>query len=436
MPKADKSFRSGQEDSVSFVVDMLEGFIGELTHGRAVAYVGAGVSQSANLKSWDQLLKGLKEAAKKRLEHDDPVTQTYFDERLTKLERNLEIGDWLQSVLQEGEFEATVKGLISLDNNKHAPAPSAVHHYLARLRFSMVLTTNYDDLLEMAHRDAKIAFEPTLTWKDPQDILNAIKKSEFRIVHVHGVPDRGKSLVLAGSQYAAVQYSGDETDQRYSQLRFGEVFKWLLKTRTFLFLGTSLQDPDLIFYLQQVGAELGKSAITHYALLPYDEAPQRRRDILKRSLNVAVIPVGNRRVAARSTDWRTKELTYILRDLSAQVALQSFELGLPRFPTSDDVGFGLDSALQILLEDAVRLTGSFRGDFCLPMKPASHGSEVLHYALHTAETKEKIKKHPPVPPNSVCGIAYYQATPEYGVYVANVDRSGILSPSSRLGHYG
>src|ERR1700733_3594827 len=155
MRKADKHLRNGKEDSVGFVVDMLEGFTKELAHGRAVAYVGAGISQSAHLKSWDQLLTGLKEAAKKRLEHDDRGTRKYFDERLTKLKRNLEIGDWLQSVLLEGEFEATVKRLISEDNNKRAPAPSAVHHYLARLRFSMVLTTNYADLLEMAHRDAK-----------------------------------------------------------------------------------------------------------------------------------------------------------------------------------------------------------------------------------------------------------------------------------------
>lgn len=424
-----------EDGSVPFIVGQLEGFLDELVHGRAVAYVGAGISMSANLISWGDLLAGLQEKAERRLELEEPAARRYF-KQLTTLERNLEIGDWLLDILDSGEFCRTIKQLTALDRDKQKPVPSAVHHHLARLPFSMALTTNYDLLLEDAYRAADKWHGSPFTWCDTQRLLDAIKSSEFAVVHVHGVLDKPETLVLSGSQYANLQHSGAAPNQDHAPLRFGEVFQWLLKTKTFLFLGASLQDPDLIFHLQEIKAELGKSAIKHYALMPAGEAPLRRRKILKENLNIEVLPVGNRQMMQAGKGWLTTALAGVLRDLSARVAMKSFEFGLARFPTSDDTGFCLNAALNALLEEAVRITGSFRGDFCLPENPGSHGSGVLRYAIHTKDrTENKIQDHPVVPPNSICGIAYYQATAEYGIYVTDVHRQ-ILSPLSQLGHYG
>jgi len=425
-----------EEGSIPFVVAMLEGFVDHLVQGRSVAYIGAGVSMSANLPSWNNLLASLRKKAVARLQQQDPMAKVYFETYLVELQRNLEIGDWLLDTFGEKDFCRAVKEVLSLDGDKTSPVPSPIHRHLARLPFSMVLTTNYDDLLETAYSEATLQkIEPSiLTWLDAQLVLDAMSAQEFKIVHVHGIIDKPESLVLSGSQYARFQHSHPETNL-HSRLRFPEVLKWLLKTRTFLFIGASLLDPDLVFYLQEVAAELGSSSLTHYALLPYNEAPETRRRILEANLKIKVIPIGNPSMGPMSKDLMTTALSGVLRVLSARASLKSFELGLARFPTSDDSGFCLQVALQSLLDQAVKITGSFRGDFCLPKNSGSHGSGELIYSIHTKITGNRIRKHPPVPPNSICGIAYYQATADRGVYVKDVEHPTI-SWTQGLGHYG
>jgi len=434
----DEPYRDkGEEGSVSWVVGELEGFVQELIPNRAVVYVGAGVSMSSNLISWNELLQSLQQAAKKRLEHLDPVSKAYFRE-LTTLQRNLEIGDWLHNILDSGEFYKAVKDHVSVDRSGRPLLPSAVHHNLAKLPFSMAVTTNYDRLLGDAYKAAGVEVGKSLTWRDPQPILDALKDSEFKVIHAHGSLDDPYSIVLSGRQYARLQHSGSESIHKSSQLRFGEVFKWMLKTKTFLFLGASLRDPDLIFYLQEVKAELGDSAIKHYALLPFKEAPKKRCEILEEDLKVVAIPFGNEQLSSARNNWMTTVLADILdgllREFAARSAMESFKRGLAKFPTSDDTGFCLDAALKALLDEAVKITASFRGDFCLPVNPVSHGSGVLRYAIHTENTDEEVKQHPDVLHHSICGIAYYQATAERGVYVKNVREEGY--ESSHLGHYG
>src|ERR1700761_1528920 len=99
------------EGSIDYAIGELKSFVDELVLGRAVAYVGAGVSASANLPNWDDLLSKFEEAAAGALQNEDPVAQGYF-KKLRDFKRSLEIGDWLLDVLGPNQFQKKMKSFL------------------------------------------------------------------------------------------------------------------------------------------------------------------------------------------------------------------------------------------------------------------------------------------------------------------------------------
>ena len=423
---------AGKEGGAGFAVSALEGLVRRIAEGRVVLYVGAGVSQSAGLPSWDKLLTELQDAAEGRLQNQGEVACQYF-EKLKKRSRNLEVGDWLLTLLGP-EFQQVISDRLSRGENLCEIQPSTIHWNLTRFPFSLAITTNYDLLLEKVYDESYHVCWPKLsylTWKHTGEILRTSNRKHFRIVHAHGTVGDDDSIVLSGSQYTAL-YNAHP--------RFGDVLKWLLKSRTFLFVGAGLEDPDLIFQLQEAVAEHGDAVGPHYALLPYHEAPQIRRDILRRSLHIEVIAVGDKEMRRENRDgWITQATSEILLGLSGRVALRRLKHAPPVFPTSDDSAFCLDTALRNLLRCAIDFTGSYRGDICLsPDGIASHLSGELFYEITEGPTGGEVTKQK-VAPESICGIAYYKATTEWGVYVRDVgtgDLAGEIADTSKLGHYG
>lgn len=188
---------------------------------KPVLWVGAGLSVTAGYPSLDQVLSALRAAADRDLSAGD-FTQV-VDDFVKKMSRGR-----LNNVLQR------------LFQRPHEPTET--HRAIARLaaagRFTAIVTTNYDDLLELALATAEV--------KVLVEVLEsnaALREQDgaVRLMKIHGSYSDWASIILSGKSYATFE-------ARYGFLR--AQLDVLLQQQPLLFVGCSLQDPRVLAWLE------------------------------------------------------------------------------------------------------------------------------------------------------------------------------------------
>jgi hypothetical protein len=161
-----------------------------------------------------------------------------------------------------GKTQDLSAGVVSKVESPDDPyQPSAWHEELLRLDPVTIATTNFDRILERATAAGYAVKAPTDT-----NIDVAVRSSAPIIIKMHGSVDHQEDIVLCQSDYARLrQKSGHMMGVMHA----------LLMTRTCLFLGYSLDDPDMQLLLENV---LGARGIqpAHFLLGPKGSAPYRK----------------------------------------------------------------------------------------------------------------------------------------------------------------
>lgn len=136
-------------------------------------------------------------------------------------------------------------------------SPSPTHSLLPTISFAAVLTSNYDRLLEKAY--GKVAHLPwVITHASGTALTTALHEDKFYILKVHGTIEHIETIVLGRKSYRELMHG----NQAYV-----EHIKTLLRTKTVLFVGFSLADPDLRLLLDQEQVIWQGHTNIHYALL-------------------------------------------------------------------------------------------------------------------------------------------------------------------------
>jgi hypothetical protein len=149
-----------------------------------------------------------------------------------------------------------------------------LYDHLLSLDPKVVFTTNYDKLFEQA---SKGGFkEQSVT---SQGLGHELRRGDPVFVKLHGSIDTAGELVLTRTDFARVARTGREV---FDTLRA------LSLTSTILFVGYSLDDPDIQLVLQAVGRP-GAVAEAHF-MLTHKPASASRAQVFKESFGVTVIP--------------------------------------------------------------------------------------------------------------------------------------------------
>jgi hypothetical protein len=155
-------------------------------------------------------------------------------------------------------------------------APGDVHRALIDLKMSIILTTNYDKLIELAEPGGT---RDCYTWKEADKMLSDVEEGRDVLFKIHGTVERDETVIMTQAEY-----TGAKSHESYQQ-----TMHFLLQSRTFLMVGYGMNDPyDLDPVLCMNADAFGASARTHYALMK-DPSPNDR-DRWQRDFNVQILP--------------------------------------------------------------------------------------------------------------------------------------------------
>lgn len=229
-----------------------------------VLFLGAGVSASAKMPSWEELLKGLMGEAKQlndsTLEAFKELNSHVFEECGNSY---LIMGRYLQTAIKLYDDKAVFAEKIQnylYNNNDTSELLKVLAHIVQQKKVNEVITYNFDDLLEENLVKLKLT--------DSVDFTSIAKDAEIKghntlpIYHVHGIiPRKGSvdTVVFSEEEYHKV-YSDSYHWSNVEQLH-------ALSRMHCFFVGLSMNDPNLRRLLD-IAQRMNKSnGDCHYAFL-------------------------------------------------------------------------------------------------------------------------------------------------------------------------
>lgn len=243
-----------------------------------VLFVGAGVSASCrndlneHPPQWEELLGRLAEAV-----NLDAAARNEFD-RLIVAKQLLDAAELLKfTATHNSRLADMTKRLTEAVQGpyNHPYRSSEWHEVIAQINPSVIVTTNYDKILESAPE-----FNYMVATHTSDDLDSHIRANDPTILKIHGSVDEPSKTILTRTDYARLHKEGALSLS---------VVRALMTTRTFLFVGYSLSDPDLQALLQDVfAARPNHNVSPHYVLAPKSSA-LHQREVLRYCYGVSAI---------------------------------------------------------------------------------------------------------------------------------------------------
>ena len=162
----------------------------------------------------------------------------------------------LPEVAEAYELEMGTQSLIAyvterVDDPRYSPLRT--HHLIAALPFKRIITTNWDNLLEEAFRQArkpfvKVVRDEGISYADDDKVL---------LIKLHGSAEQKDTIVITGDDYYDV----------FTKLpQVANLVQSYFATKTLLFLGYGLADEDFKRLYLEVVRHLGKHKRRAYAV--------------------------------------------------------------------------------------------------------------------------------------------------------------------------
>ncbi|WP_064572932.1 SIR2 family protein [Cupriavidus gilardii] len=211
-------------------------FVKELREDNAAVFAGAGFSAPAGFVNWRDLLR--------------PVA----DELHLDIEREHDLVAIAQYHFNENGGNRHRLNQLLIDQLTVGAGPTVNHQILARLPISTYWTTNYDQLIEQALREA--GKTPDVKYTNEHLAVTRPRRDAV-IYKMHGDVDHPNEAVLLKDDY-----------ENY-HLKRGAYLNALsgdLVSKTFLFLGFSFTDPNLDYVLSRIRITFRENQRRHFCI--------------------------------------------------------------------------------------------------------------------------------------------------------------------------
>ena len=229
-----------------------------LRAGMVVPFVGAGVSRGAChlFPTWPGLLDALLVECKASSRFTT-ATGRNFD-KLRAAGEFEELAEGLKSLIPIGQYQVFLERVFDLDART---MDFANHREILKINAKVIVTTNFDRLVE--HSIAKATGRtPEVHSHEQSDLLlRKIRRPKPvrppLVYKLHGDISDINSIVLTRSDFTRLLHNSPHV---------ASVLDALIATTTFVFLGYSVKDRDLLYHLEKYQSALKGAAYPHYML--------------------------------------------------------------------------------------------------------------------------------------------------------------------------
>ena len=267
--------------------------VSDIARRKVVIFIGAGVSMNSsgnhNKKppSWRELLLKFLEKV------DNPKRH------IKSLVNN---GDFLTAceILKKRLGKGTFNSILNEEFSEPNYNPSKIHELIFKLDSRIVITPNYDKIYDIfaTNTDGTIKIKKF----NDTDLAETIRRPQRIILKIHGSIDNTDDLIFTRSEYAKA---------KSKQHNFYKVLESLILTHTFLFLGCSLNDPDIKLLLEDYNFRF-ESGKKHYLV-------QANSNLNIDNINAVENSLGIKLLTYRNKDKKHAELQEHLDDLTKKV---------------------------------------------------------------------------------------------------------------------
>jgi NAD-dependent SIR2 family protein deacetylase len=233
--------------SLTFNVDLLD----DLANKRVVLFVGAGASKWAKprgggtFRGWREFLEfACEKIDQKKLKH-------LIKQQIDKSDF-LIASELIKDALKE-EWRTVL-----LNEFQQAADASRLHKALISLEQRIIVTTNFDKLIENAWSESCPNSWPTVISTVDAKAFRLFRDSNPYVIKLHGSIDDPGSVVFDKSSYQKSAF--------YNQF-YRELIGTLLLTHTFIFVGFSMEDPAVSLFIESHAFRYGDTR-PHYIFMP------------------------------------------------------------------------------------------------------------------------------------------------------------------------
>jgi hypothetical protein len=225
-----------------------------LARNDVVIVLGAGVTMSSvsvdgkRPPSWDALLRIILNACDLRFQ---PEATLLLDQK-----RYLDAAELLWRHVGSAEF----KRILVEQFFDVRYLPGDLHREIKDLEQNLYLTPNYDKTFDI-YMQSELGVGVAMKNPGDEDLLEFTRTGRVFILKFHGTIDNLNSIVLTRKQYAEARLKYASTYR---------IIDALLMTKTFLFVGCGLQDPDMELLLENVSLSFPE-APRHYFIKQFND---------------------------------------------------------------------------------------------------------------------------------------------------------------------
>lgn len=228
--------------------ECISSFVSALHEKNAAIFAGAGFSVASGFVDWKELMRDIANDLGLDVDKETDliaIAQYHVNDRLGN-----------RSIINQSIINHFTREAKATEN----------HKILAELPISSFWTTNYDDLLESALEDA--GKTPDVK-RVSENMCITVPKRDAIVYKMHGDVSLPNEAVLTREDFETYELN---------RSTYSIVLQSELVSKTFIFVGFSFEDPNLIYIFSRIKNLLGtKNVRTHYCFFKKEADPDKIR---------------------------------------------------------------------------------------------------------------------------------------------------------------